>query len=78
MFTSAVIYKQSLLHENEIVQLLHIYKCYGIDQSRFRKRLQSSVKNVKNNYLKTNLSFLQIVKFVTSLNVSIVRTFASF
>ena len=52
MLTSAVIYKQRLLHENEIVQLLHNYKCYGVQQSRFRKPLQSSVKNVKNNDLK--------------------------
>ena len=53
MFTSVVIFKQSLLHENEIVQLLHNHKCYGVDQSRFRKPLKSSQKNVKNNYLKT-------------------------
>ena len=52
MLTSAVIYKQRLLHENEIVQLLHNYKCYGVDQSRFRRPLQSSDKNVKNNYPK--------------------------
>ena len=61
-------YLQSLLNENEIVQLLHNYKCYGVDQSRFRKPLQSSIKNVKNNYLKTTRSFLPVVKFVASLN----------
>ena len=33
----AVIYKQRLLHENEIVQLLHNYKFYGVEQSHFRK-----------------------------------------
>ena len=68
MFTSAVIHKQSLLHENEIPQLLHNYKCYGVDQSRFRKPLQSSVKNVKKNYLKTTRSFFLVAKFVTCLN----------
>ena len=69
MFTSVVIFKQSLLHENEIVQLLHNHKCYGVDQSPFRKPLKSSQKNVKNNYLKTTRSFLPVVKFVTSLNI---------
>ena len=70
MFTSAVIYKQSLLHENEIVQLLYNYKCYGVDQSHFRKPLQSSLLNVKNNnYFKETHSFLLAVQFVTSLNV---------
>ena len=53
MSTSAVIYKQKLLHENEIVQLFHNYKCYGGDQSRFRKPSESSAKNVKNNCPKT-------------------------
>ena len=46
MLTSAVIYKQRFLHEDEIVHC----KSYGIDQSRFRKPLQSSAKNVENNY----------------------------
>ena len=69
MLTSAVNLKQRLLHENEIVQLLHNYKCYGVDQSRFRKLLESSAKNVKNNYSKTTPSFLPAVQFVTSLNV---------
>ena len=44
MPTSAVIHKQRLLHENEIVQLLHSYTCYGVEQSRFRKSSQSSAK----------------------------------
>ena len=46
MLKSAVIYKQRLSHEKEIVQLLHNYKSYGIDQSPFRKPLQSTAKNV--------------------------------
>ena len=68
MLTSAVIYKQKFLHENEIVQLLHNYKCYGVEQSHFRKPLKSSAKNVNNNYRKTTRSFLPTVQFVTSLN----------
>ena len=68
MFTSAVIYKQSLLHENEIVQLLHNYKCYGVVLSCFKKPLQSSAKKVKSNYPKTTRSFLPVVQFVTTLN----------
>ena len=38
MLTSAVIYKQRLSHKNEIVQLLHNCKCYGVDQNLERKR----------------------------------------
>ena len=51
MFTLAVVYTQSLLHENGIVQLLHNYKCYSVVISHFRKPLQSCAKKVKNNYL---------------------------
>ena len=58
--------------------ILHNYKCYGIDQNRFRKSLQSSGKNVKNNYFKTTHLFLPTIQFVTSLNIYIVWTFASF
>ena len=68
MLTLAVIYKQSLLHENEIVQLRHNYKCYGVALYRFKKPLQSSAKKVKSNCPKTTRSFLPIVQFVTSLN----------
>ena len=69
MLTSALIYKQRLLHENGIVQLLHNYKSYGIDQSHFRKPIRSSAKNVKNNYLKKTRLLLPAVQFLTSLNV---------
>ena len=78
MLTSAPICKQRHLHENEIVQLLHNYKSYGIEYSHFRKLLNSSAMNVKNNYRKTTRSFLPAAQFVTSLNVKIVRTFTSF
>ena len=47
LFMSAVIYKQRLLHENKIMQLLHNYKCYGVEQSRFRNPLQCFVKNMR-------------------------------
>ena len=69
MLKSPVIYKQRLLHLNEIVQLLYNYKCDPVDQNVSRRPLLSSVKNVKNNYSKTTLSFLPAVRFVTSLNV---------
>ena len=65
---SAVIYKGRLLHEIEIVQLLHNHKYYGVDQSRFAKPLESSAKNIMNNYPKTTRSFLPAVQFVTNLN----------
>ena len=74
MFTSAVIYKQKLLQENDIVQLLHSYKCYGVEQSHFRKPLKSSAKNVNNSYRKTTRSYLPGVQFVTILNAYIART----
>ena len=57
------------MDEYKIVQLLHNYKCYGVDQSRFRKLLQSSAKNLKNNFPKMTRSFLPAVQFVSSLNV---------
>ena len=69
MLKSAVIYKQKRLHENKIVQLLHNYKYYGVEQSHFRKPLKSSAKNVPNNYSKMNRSFLPSIQYVTSLNV---------
>ena len=72
MLTSAVTYKQRLLHQNEFAQLLHIYgvdKCYGLDKSCSRKLLQSSAKKVMSNFAKKTRSFLAAVQFVTSLNV---------
>ena len=66
--TSAIIHKQRLLHENEIVRLLHNYKCYGFEQSHFRKPSRSSAKNVKNNYTEKTRSFLRAVQILTSLN----------
>ena len=66
---SVVIYKHKLLHESEIVQLLHNSKCYGVNQNRFRKPLRSSAKNVKNKYPETSRSVLLAVQFATSLTV---------
>ena len=63
MLTSAVIYKQRLLNEKEIVQLIHNYKCYDVDQNHFRTPLKSSAKNMKNNYPKTTRSFLPPIQF---------------
>ena len=57
------------LHKNEIVQLLHIYKCHGVDQSRFKKPLQSSATKVKNNYSEKTCPFSPDVQFVTSLKL---------
>ena len=69
MITSAIICKQRLLHEKQIEQLLHNYKCYDVNQSRFWRLLKSSAKNVKNNYPKRIPSFLPAFQFVTSLSV---------
>ena len=44
LITLIVICKQRLLDENENVQYLHNYKCYGIDQNCFRKTLESPEK----------------------------------
>ena len=42
LLKSAVIYKQRLLHENEIVQCLQNYKYQDINQGHFRKLRQTS------------------------------------
>ena len=39
LFTSAVICKQRLLDDNEIVQYLQNCKCYNVGQDHFRKSL---------------------------------------
>ena len=44
MLISAVIYKQRLLHENEIVRLFHNYQLYGVEQSHFRKLFRQERK----------------------------------
>ena len=64
---SAAFDQQRLLHENEIVQLLHNYKCNGVNQSRLRNPLQSSVKNVRTITLKRTVYFYPLFKVVTSL-----------
>ena len=73
MHTSAVIHKKRLLHKNKIARLLHNYngveqRRYGVEQRRFRKLSQSSVKNVKNNYREKTRSFLPVVQILTSFN----------
>ena len=69
MLKLLAIKKQKCLHENEIVQVFHNYKCYGVEQRNFRHPLKSSARNVKNNYRKTNRSFLPAVQDITGLNV---------
>ena len=39
LLTLAIICKQILLHENEILQYLQDCKCYNVDQNHFRKPL---------------------------------------
>ena len=51
---SAVIYKERLLHENEIVQQRYNFRCYGVE------RLTT---------LKRPVHFPPAVQFLTSLNV---------
>ena len=58
LLTSAVICKQRLLHENEIVQYLLNYKYQDVKQSHFGKPLQASTKVLKNNYPKIAHIFL--------------------
>ena len=74
---SAVICKQRLLHKNKI---LHSYKCYGVDQTDFRKPLQSSTKNMKKKYPKrthsfvTDRSIFNYSKRLNCFNVCIILT----
>ena len=58
LITSAVIWKQILLLENEIVQYLQNYKYKDVNQGHFGKPLQVSTKVIKNNYPKTIYTFL--------------------
>ena len=66
MLTSAVIYKQRLLDENKIVQLLDNCKHYGVEQSHFRKPFCQERKEQRSQMIR---SFLSAVQFVTGLNV---------
>ena len=51
----AVICKQRLLHEKEIVQYFQNYKCYGVGQDNLRKDLYSCTKFKKKSDLETAL-----------------------
>ena len=57
LITSAVIWKQILLLENEIVQYLQNYKYKDVNQRHFGKLLKVSTKVIKNNYPKTVYTF---------------------
>ena len=47
LLTSAVICKQRLLDDNEIVQYLQDCKCYNVDQCHFRKPWQRPTRFAK-------------------------------
>ena len=71
LLMSAVISKQRLLNEKEIVQFLQNCKCYDVDQSHFRKLWQSYAKNVRNNCPKPTRLFFTghlIFNYFTRLN----------
>ena len=53
LLTSAVISKQRLLHENEIMQCLQKYEYQDVNQSHFRKHLEGSTNAGKTTSLKT-------------------------
>ena len=50
LLTSAVIYKQKIWLENEIVQYLQNYRCKDVHQGNFRKSLDSSTNTMKNDH----------------------------
>ena len=69
---SAVIYKQRFLHKNEVVQCLQNKKYQEVNQSNFRKPLQTSANAIRNNYPKTAHTFfigLSILSYLLRLNV---------
>ena len=50
LLTSAVIGKQRLLHENEIVQYLQNYKWWDVNQSHSKNSVQDSTSATKRDY----------------------------
>ena len=58
LLMSAVICKQRILHENEIVQDLQNYKHEDVNQGHFRKPSETSANAMKNNHPKTSFSWL--------------------
>ena len=69
MLTSVVSYKQRLLHETRWYNHFIITNAMVLTKAVLRKPLQSSAKNLKNNYGIKTRSFLPAVQSVTSLNV---------
>ena len=57
LLMSAVICKQRILHENEIVQDLQNYKHEDVNQGHFRKSSETSANAMKNNHPKTIFSW---------------------
>ena len=62
-FTSAVIWKQILLHGNKIVQYIRNCICSGVDRHYFRKYLYSCAKFMKRNGLKMSHKFSKAFQF---------------
>ena len=68
LLVSAVICKQRILHENEIVQDLQNYNYEDVNQGHFRKPSETSADAMKNNYPKTIFSWA--VQFLPTLYVN--------
>ena len=64
--TSAVICKQRLLHEYEIVKYLQNCKYQDINAGRFRKHLQVSIKTMENNYPMVTHTFFTGIQFLAT------------
>ena len=71
LLTSAVIYKQRIWLENEIVQYLQNYRCKDVNQGNFRKSLDSSTNTMKNDYpnsARTDFTDRSICCYIIRLN----------
>ena len=64
--SSAVICKQRLLHEYEIVKYLQNCKYQDINAGHFRKHLQASIKTMENNYPMVTHTFLTGIQFLAT------------
>ena len=70
--TSAVIYKEKLLCENNIVQSLQNCECQDSDNVHFRKPLQGSKNVIKNDYPKvTHVFFTSCLIFLLFLTLKL-------
>ena len=72
--TSAVIYKEKLQWENNIVQSLQNCDCQDSDNVHFTKPLQGSKKVIKNDYPKvTHVFFLSCLMFLLFLTLKLLH-----